>query len=163
MTDSENIFERRTAIIARVLKQQDIDFAALSETRLSDESQLTKDGAGHTFYWIGKPEGQPRLAGVGFAVRTSLPDHLASLPIGINEQLMTMRIHLANSRHMTVMSVYAPAVTHSDDAKEEFYEILSRTVSSIPPGDKIMILGDFNARVGQSTIAWGGASLVNTV
>ena len=117
---------------------------------------MTKDGAGHTFYWIGKPEGQPRLAGVGFAVRTSLPDHLASLPIGINEQLMTMRIHLANSRHMTVMSVYAPAVTHSDDAKEEFYEILSRTVSSIPPGDKIMILGDFNARVGQSTIAWGG-------
>ena len=58
---------------------------------------------------------------------------------------MTMQIHLANSYHMTVMNVYAPTMTYSDDAKEEFYEILSRTVSSIPPRDKIMILGDFNA------------------
>ena len=125
MTESENTFERRTVIIAQVLKQQDIDFAALSETRLSDESQLTEDGAGYTFYWIGKPEGQPRLAGVGFAVRASLLYHLASLPIGINERLMTVRIRLANGHHMTVMSVYAPTVTYSDDAKEEFYEILS--------------------------------------
>ena len=106
-----------------------------------------------TFYWIGKPEGQPRLAGVGFAVRASLLNHLASLPIGINERLMPMRIRLANGHHMTVMSIYAPAVTYSDDAREEFYEILSRTVSSIPPGDKIMILGDSNARVGRSAIA----------
>ena len=85
LTDSENTFKRRIAIIARVLKQQDIAFAALNETRLSDESQLTEDGADYTFYWIGKPEGRPRLAGVGFAVRTSLLNHPASLPIGINE------------------------------------------------------------------------------
>ena len=38
---------------------------------------------------------------------------------------MTVRIRLANGHHMTVMSVYAPTVTYSDDAKEEFYEILS--------------------------------------
>ena len=123
---------------------------------LHDESQLTEDGAGYTFYCIGKPEGQPRLAGVDLAVRTSLLKHLASLPIGINERLMTMRIRLANGRHMTVMSVYAPAVTHSDDAREEFYEILSRTVSSIPPGDKIVIFGDFNTLVGRRGIAWEG-------
>ena len=52
---------------------------------------------------------------------------------------MTVRIRLANGHHMTVMSVYAPTVTYSDDAKEEFYEILSWAVSSIAPGDKIML------------------------
>ena len=69
---------------------------------------------------------------------------------------MTMQIHLVNGHHMTVMSIYTLTMTHSDNTKEEFHKILPQTVSSIPLGDKIMILGDFNARVGQSAIAWEG-------
>ena len=40
--------------------------------------------------------------------------------------------------------------------RAQFYEILSRMVSSIPPRYKIMILGDFNAGVGRSATAWEG-------
>jgi len=53
---------KKTTIVARFLSQHDVDFAALSEMRLADESQFMEVGTGYTFYWIGKPESQPRQA-----------------------------------------------------------------------------------------------------
>ena len=50
--------ERRSAIVARELSRYSIDIAALSETRLSGEDQFTEEGAGYTFFWKGKPEGE---------------------------------------------------------------------------------------------------------
>ena len=58
-----------------------------------------------------------------------------------------MWFRLTNGHHLTVLSEYAPTISHLDDAKDEFYELLSRTVSSVPSGDKIIVLGDFNARM----------------
>ncbi|BFY98783.1 hypothetical protein BsWGS_01823 [Bradybaena similaris] len=46
--------ERRTALIARELNRYKIDIAALSETRLAGEGQITEDGAGYTFFWSGR-------------------------------------------------------------------------------------------------------------
>ena len=57
LIDNENGIQRRTAVIAKSLKAYGVDIAALSETRLSDESQMEEVGMGYTFYWIGKPQG----------------------------------------------------------------------------------------------------------
>jgi len=42
--------ERRTAFVARKLRRLNIDIAALQETRLTDEGQLTEVGGGYTLY-----------------------------------------------------------------------------------------------------------------
>lgn len=63
---------RRTALIAHELKRYNVDIAALSETRLSGEDSLTEVGEGYTFFWKGLPEGERRLHGVGFAVKSKL-------------------------------------------------------------------------------------------
>ena len=42
--------ERRTALVAKELARYRVDIAALSETRLSGEDQLTEKGAGYTFF-----------------------------------------------------------------------------------------------------------------
>jgi len=39
--------ERRTALIARELSRYNVDVAALSETRLADQGQLTEIGGGY--------------------------------------------------------------------------------------------------------------------
>ena len=44
--------ERRTALVARELARYRVDIAALSETRLSGEDQLTEIGAGYTFFYL---------------------------------------------------------------------------------------------------------------
>ena len=47
--------ERRTALVRKELSRYNIDIAALSETCLADEGQLTEADCGYTFFWIGRP------------------------------------------------------------------------------------------------------------
>ena len=57
---------------------------------------------------------------------------------------------------MSVMSAYAPTLTSSDEAKDAFYEELNALVKDVPQSDKLILLGDFNARVGTYCNNWKG-------
>ncbi|XP_046855999.1 craniofacial development protein 2-like [Xenia sp. Carnegie-2017] len=131
-----------------MLGQYQVDIAALSETRLADETQLEEIGGGYTFYCIGKPENAPRHSGVGFAIRTQLARRLVSLPQGISDRLMTLRLKLQKDCNATIVSAYAPTMTNPDEVKVDFYEELNQLLSSVDRRDKFIILGGFNARVG---------------
>ncbi|KAJ3584268.1 hypothetical protein NHX12_014764 [Muraenolepis orangiensis] len=133
-----------------------IDIAALSETRLADEGQLKEEKGGYTFFWKGKPANEPRIHGVGFAIKNCLINHLHELPVGINERLMTIRLMLASSQMATVISAYAPTLDAQDEVKEAFYADLDKILSEVPKEDKLILLGDFNARVGRNHHLWRG-------
>ncbi|XP_072182226.1 uncharacterized protein [Diadema setosum] len=148
--------ERRTALIATELARYRVQIAALSETRLADEGQLSEVHAGYTFFWIGRKQDERREAGVGFAIKSNLVNKLAVPPKGINDRIMTVRLPLAKKRYATMISAYAPTMTSPDDVKERFYEDLQVTISAVPKADKLIILGDFNARVGTDYASWNG-------
>jgi exonuclease III len=158
LQDRENIPrpERRTALISKELARYRIDIAALSETRLADEGMLKEIKGGYTFFWRGRPESEDRLHGVGLAIRSSLMKDIPTLPVGINERLMKIRFPLSKTRHMTIISAYAPTLTSPDDAKEQFYEDLNQLIRDTHTSDKLLILGDFNARVGRDSDDWKG-------
>jgi hypothetical protein len=61
---------------------------------------------------------------------------------------MTLRVPIENNRHLTLINVYAPTMTYTDEEKEAHYQQLSTLVEEVPDSDKLIILGDFNARVG---------------
>ena len=109
--------ERRTALVGRELQRYSIDVAALSETRLADTGEITEVGAGYTFFWSGKAPNERREAGVGFAIRTALVKNLESLPKGISDRLMVMRIPLRGKTHLTLISAYAPTMTYTPEQK----------------------------------------------
>ena len=69
---------------------------------------------------------------------------------------MTLRVPLAKMRYMTILSVYAPTLTSEEGSKDRFYEVFRDTLRSIPRSDKIVFLGDFNARVGSYHHIWNG-------
>ena len=148
--------ERRTALIARELARYNLHIVALSETRFADEGEITEKKAGYTFFWSGRKEEEKREAGVGFAIKSSLINKLASPPKGINDRLMTVRLPLTDKKFVTLISAYAPTMTNPDENKEKFYEDLVSTIESVPISDKLIVLGDFNARVGQDHAAWPG-------
>ncbi|ESO08364.1 hypothetical protein HELRODRAFT_169179 [Helobdella robusta] len=83
--------------------------AALSETCLPEEVSLFEVGAGYTFFWKGLSGNDPRIHGVGFAVRTNLLKDITETPV--------WRIH---------------------------------------KDDKIVVFGDFNARIGTNFSVWAG-------
>lgn len=147
---------RRTALIAQELARYNIHIAALSETRLADGGSLTEDQGGYTFYWKGHPEQERRLHGVCFAIKNSLVQRIQDTPTGFSARLMKMRIPLSKNRHATLFSCYAPTLDSLEEDKDAFYEMLDNELQRTPISDKLIILGDFNARVGSSHRAWAG-------
>ena len=145
---------RRTALIAQELTRYNIDVAALSETRLADEGSITEDLGAYTFFWKGLPQEERRIHGVGFAIKNSLMKSLSSAPTGISERLMKVRLPLCNNRYATIFSCYAPTLDTSAEESDCFYERLDNELRQVTVTDKIIMLGDFNARVGNNHMAW---------
>ena len=116
--------ERMTAIVGHELARYNIAVAALSETRRADTGCVKEMGAGYSFFWSGKTETEPRVSGVGFAIRNDIASSLTSLPKGISDRIMTLRLSLASKTHLTLISVYAPTMTHPDEEREAFYSCL---------------------------------------
>ena len=140
--------------MAHELGKYNIDIAALQESRLHGEDSLTESGEGYTFFWKGLPEGERSIHGVSFAVKTSLLQQIPETPIGISERLMTWRLPLAKSQYATLVCAYAPTEVDSNEQKDHFYELLDSTLRNIPRLDKLILLGDMNARVGSDYQVW---------
>nr|VZI47363.1 unnamed protein product [Spirometra erinaceieuropaei] len=148
--------ERRTALVARELARYKVDIAALSETRFSEQGQLEEVGAGYTFFWSGRPRAERRDAGVAFAIRNDIVGRLPCLPQGINDRLMSRRLPLWGGKFATIISAYAPTMTNPDAVRDKFYEDLHALLVTVSKADKLIVLGDFNARVGTDHTAWRG-------
>lgn len=56
----------------------------------------------------------------------------------------------------TVVSSYALTLDSQEDIKEAFNAPLDNILSTISKEDKIVLLGDFNARVGPDYKTWSG-------
>ena len=74
---------------------------------------------------------------------------LVELPVGISERLMTLCLRLQQQRYATIISAYAPMLVADEADRAAFYSLLDETLQRIPATDKIILLGDFNARVGR--------------
>src|SRR5436190_5592148 len=81
---------------------------------------------------------------------------LKELPVGVSERTMTLNIELNKRQKMTLISVYAPTMTSPDCVKERFYQELDAILSDVLPSNKIVLMGDFNARVGCDYQVWPG-------
>ena len=162
MQDTAKNPGRKTALIALELERYNLDIVALSETRFADEGQLreepklSQENPGYTFFWKGRGASEERRNGVGFAIKSNIARNLESLPRGISDRLMVLRIPIAKKSYVTFISAYAPTMTNPDDVKDQFYSDLDSAISSVPPADKLILLGDFNARVGTNSSAWPG-------
>ncbi|XP_076049415.1 uncharacterized protein LOC143030098 [Oratosquilla oratoria] len=106
----------------------------------------------------GLPKDSQRIHGVGFAVRRSLLNSLPEAPVGVNECLMTLRLPLMKQRYVTLISCYAPTLPSPDEIKKpnKFYKELDNLLHNLPKNEKVIILGDFNARVGSNFDVWQG-------
>ena len=59
-------------------------------------------------------------------------------------------------RLSTIVSAYASTMTNPDEVKDKFYDDLDSVISAATKTDKLILLGDFNARVGTDHQIWEG-------
>ena len=146
--------QRRSALVAKELKALRLDVVALTEVRKEGTGQLEESMGGFTIFWKGLDEGI-RNHGVGFAVRTKLLNRLVTQPIGVNERLMYFRYQSEHGKYVTFVCGYAPTMKATDVEREAFYEDLQHIIDAIDQRDVIMLMGDFNARVGTDFQVYG--------
>lgn len=141
---------RKTAIINDELRRLNVDIATLQETRLADSGRLKEKD--YTFFWQGKSPNVPRQHGVGFAVKNNLLNMVKPGNSG-SERLLTLCLN-TTAGPVTLVSVYAPTLSATPEIKDEFYDQLTATISNIPNKEQLILLGDFNARVGADQRSW---------
>ena len=94
---------------------------------------------------------------MGYAIKTSLVSKLACPLKRVNYRLMTMRLSLHRGKKLaTITSAYAPTMTNRDETKDKLYGDFEYVISSVFAAEKLIILGDFNGRVGQYSTSWEG-------
>ncbi|KAK7488246.1 hypothetical protein BaRGS_00020553, partial [Batillaria attramentaria] len=131
--------EGRTALVARELGCYIVDIAALSETRLVDEADVAAEKAMRQV-----SDSPSSLISCG---------KLASL-LRAYGRLMTLQLPLGSKKSITLISAYAPTMTNPGNVKDKFCEELDSLISAVPTPDKLIVLGDFNARVGTDYQIW---------
>ncbi|BHF82882.1 hypothetical protein SprV_0802602100 [Sparganum proliferum] len=148
--------QRRTALVVRELARYKVDIAALNETRFSKQGQLQDVGADCTFFWSDCSKAEQRDASVAFSIRNDIVGRLSCQPQSTNDRLMSLCLYLRGCKFATIISAYAPPMTSPDAARDKFYEDLHALLATVSKADKLIVLGDFNARAGTDHTAWRG-------
>lgn len=134
-----------------VLDQHKILITALQELRNTDQDPLESGG-----YRLYKGPPGPRVMrnvpqfGVGFMVHNSIMDSIEDFS-ATSPRTATLTIKVENKTY-TLINVHAP--TNDKNSKDriqvdKFWEELDQMISNIPDTHIKILLGDFNAKVGQ--------------
>ena len=68
-------------------------------------------------------------------------------PTAVGDKIISMRLPLGKNVFAMIVSTYAPTLTNPEENKEEFYRTLRESVKDVSITDKLIITGDFNARI----------------
>ncbi len=127
--------------------------AAVSGVRLPEQGSLIKHEAGYTLHWSGKAKEDRRLSAVGLMINNSIDKKHTSFPVGHSDWLMFLHLPLLGNQFMTIVSVYAPTLQADPVTKEKFYRELKSLHLKVDKADKLLIMGDVNARVGRDHLS----------
>ncbi|BHF65115.1 hypothetical protein SprV_0200812400 [Sparganum proliferum] len=107
-------------------------------------------------YRSGCPKTERRDVGVTFAIRNDIVGRLSCLPQDINDRLRSQCLSLRESNFASIISTYAPPRTGSNAARSEFYEDMHVLLARLSKVDKLVVHGDFKARIWTDCAIWRG-------
>lgn len=129
--------------IANALTNYKLDLIALQEIRWEGSGYIQKPE--FTIYYSGATK--QGLYGTGFIVSKTFDKCVLGFQ-EISERLCKLRVK-GRLYNTTYICAYSPIEDASDEDKEQFYEELQKACYSVPRYDELIVLGDFNAKVGR--------------
>ncbi|VDO19673.1 unnamed protein product [Heligmosomoides polygyrus] len=132
----------RSCELVEALERRRVDFCAVQETRWS--CRKSRDiGRGFKAVLCGSPR---TTSGVGIIVSERFRDSIVSVE-RFDDRLMKIVV-AAKERLYHFFSAYAPQTGCSDQAKDEFWNLLDEKTAEVPSKDVIIVAGDLNGHVG---------------
>ena len=135
----------------REMKKYRLDILGVSEAHLRGCGETEVDGV--EVVYSGVKEGRVK-GGVVVLISEKLSVGVKEWRC-VNERLMKVRLRLENG-WLTVVQVYAPTEDSAEELKTSFYDSLEELLASVPKSDQLVVMGDFNARVGRDATTWNG-------
>ena len=134
------------------LKRYQWDIVGLAKVRWTGFGEVTTD-EGHKIWYSG--DSTIHQHGVAFIVKKEAVGTIMSCT-PISSRLISIRIS-AKPHNITAIQVYAPTTNHDDEEVEEFYDQLDNIIAKVPKKDILVVLGDWNAKIGPDTYQhWAG-------
>jgi Reverse transcriptase (RNA-dependent DNA polymerase)/Endonuclease/Exonuclease/phosphatase family len=125
------------------MERYKIGILALQEVRWSGEGRIDKE----KYSMLYGGEDKQGKNGTAFMVDRALRDKIMEFK-RINGRITYIRIKntVAN---ISIVNGYAPTEKDEIEEKEMFYEKLEQTCENIPKHDTLVVMGDFNAKIGK--------------
>ena len=123
------------------MSRLNIDILGVAETRWTDSGVI--DGEDHTIYFSG---GRKHQHGVGVIVKKHLNTSVLGY-IAKSERVIMLKLE-GKPFNVVIIQVYAPTADHNNEEVEEFYQQVSECLEEVKSTDVLVVMGDFNAKVG---------------
>jgi len=133
-----------TAVAAREMRKYDINVLGISECRWAGFARMRVQ-TGETLLYSGRDD-DAHLSGVAMLSNRKAASCLISWS-PLNDQIIMARF---NSRYIrtSIVQVFAPTNDAKEEAKDVFYEQVQKVLDKIPKHDIVILMGDWNAKVG---------------
>ena len=151
--------ERKAVMMVWEFKRYSIFAAGISETKWFNRNIYEVED--HVILHSGRQlpqEGEPVKRGEGVGIVMG-PEATKAWRDGgeqweaVSSRIVSARLRLSGGKkpqHLSMVSVYAPTFHSPQQDKDDFYADLQRVIDLVPDSDMLVILGDWNARVGSN-------------
>jgi len=138
--------EARLLELQTAIKQVNIDVLALSEFRYYGTGSIDLSDSNYRLYHAGPEAADSNISGTGFLVHKRLHHTIQEFkPLHPRMSQLTIRFHM---KTINLVAIYAPAA-----ASEAEYEQFLQQVDLHSKAPNTILLGDFNAKIGQASTA----------
>ena len=118
-----------------------IDILGMAEVRWKNIGQIKTEG--WTLYYSG---GEKHIHGVGFLVSPKFRKSIIRIK-PVNERIIMITIE-AKPKNLNIIQIYMPTTKEEDEQILNMYKEIQILVNSIPKKERLIIMGDFNAKIG---------------
>ncbi|KAJ8730038.1 hypothetical protein PYW07_017076 [Mythimna separata] len=129
-------------ILEEELARCGINMCGLCKTHWKNSGHLQTKA--HIIFFSGNPDSSRN------GVALALPLQHKNCVLGyepVNDRIISVKLK-ASPVNLNIVQVYAPTSQASDEIIEDFYTTLEATIDKIPNRECLVILGDFNAKIG---------------
>ena len=138
----------RTRQVAMEMKRYGIKVLGISETRWLQSGQIRLATGEQLLYSGHTMDGAPHTEGVGLMLAPEVQRALIGWE-PVSSRIITAKFTSKRKNiNLHIIQCYAPTNDADDEKKDEFYLQLQAIVEKASTKDMVMMMGDFNAKIG---------------